>query len=125
LTRNHPNAHDRLLSGPSALAIFDRPLGTMAKPIVTIGRVPFFYYLLHIPLIHGGAVVLDYVRFGWSPQATAGPWAVQSNLVPENYGVGLAWVYVIWVAVVLILYWPCRWFAGVKQRRRDVWLSYF
>jgi hypothetical protein len=25
---------------------------------------------------------------------------------------------------VVILYWPCRWFAAVKQRRRDVWLSY-
>jgi uncharacterized membrane protein len=113
--------------GPAILmlAIFDRPLGVWAKPIVTFGRVPLFFYLLHIPLIHGGAVLCDYIRFGWSPMATDGPWAVKPDQVPANYGVSLPVVYLVWIAVVLILYPPCRWFAGVKRRRRDAWLSYF
>ncbi|HEV3385610.1 MAG TPA: heparan-alpha-glucosaminide N-acetyltransferase domain-containing protein [Gemmata sp.] len=112
--------------GPAilALAVFDRPLGSLAKPIITFGRVPLFYYLLHIPLIHGGAVLLDYLRFGWSPLATAGPWEVKESEIPSTYGVSLPVVYLIWIGVVLILYYPCRWFAAVKQRRRDVWLSY-
>jgi uncharacterized membrane protein len=112
--------------GPAilALAIFDRPLGSLAAPIITCGRVPLFYYLLHIPLIHGGAVLLDYLRFGWSPLAKAGPWDVRPGEIPDSYGVSLPVVYLIWIGVVLILYLPCRWFAALKQRRRDVWLSY-
>jgi len=112
--------------GPAilALAAFDRPLGRWARPVVTFGRVPLFFYLLHIPLIHGAAALCDYVRFGWSPLAAGGPWEVRPETVPESYGVSLPVVYAIWVCVVLILYPPCRWFANVKQRRRDAWLSY-
>ena len=112
--------------GPAilALGIFDRPLGLAAKPFVTFGRVPLFFYLLHVPLIHGGAVLCDYLRFGWSPQATAGPWDVKPEKVPAAYGVSLPVVYLLWVAVVLLLYPACRWFAGVKRRNRAGWLSY-
>jgi uncharacterized membrane protein len=112
--------------GPAimAVALFDRPLGPLAGPIITFGRVPLFYYLLHIPLIHGGAVLLDYARFGWSPLAWHGPWDVKPGGIPPDYGVSLPMVYVIWIGVVLILYPPCRWFAEVKRRRRDPWLSY-
>jgi uncharacterized membrane protein len=112
--------------GPAILALgfFDRPLGRWARPIIVFGRVPLFFYLLHIPLIHGGAVLLDYLRFGWSPLATGGPWDVRPDAIPDSYGVSLPVVYLLWVAVLLILYLPCRWFAEVKRRRRDVWLSY-
>jgi uncharacterized membrane protein len=112
--------------GPAilALAVFDRPLGSLAGPVITFGRVPLFYYLIHMPLIHGGAVLLDYIRFGRSPLATSGPWDVKSSDLPASYGVSLPTVYLIWISLVLILYFPCRWFAAVKQRRRDVWLSY-
>src|SRR5262249_41706122 len=57
--------------GPAllALAIFDRPLGPLGRRIVVFGRVPFFFYVLHIPLIHGSAVLGDWLRFGWSPVA--------------------------------------------------------
>jgi uncharacterized membrane protein len=112
--------------GPAllALALFDRPLGPLARPIVTFGRVPLFFYLLHIPLIHGAAVLFDFARFGWSPLAGAGPWEVRPEAVPATYGLSLPLVYLVWIAVLLVLYWPCRWFAEVKRRRRDVWLSY-
>ena len=116
--------------GPAvmALSLFDRPLGPLASPFLTFGRVPLFFYLLHIPLIHGGAVLLDILRFGWLPQAADGPWAVgeamEKGLVPPSYGVGLWAVYLIWVGVVLVLYPACHWYAGVKRRRRDWWLAY-
>jgi uncharacterized membrane protein len=113
--------------GPAilALGLFDRPLPALAGPLVTFGRVPLFFYALHLPLIHGGVVLLDYVRFGWSPFAGAGPWNVDRDTLPPDYGLSLPMVYVVWIAVVLVLYLPCRWFAGVKRRRRDAWLSYF
>ncbi|MFL5339846.1 MAG: DUF1624 domain-containing protein [Gemmataceae bacterium] len=112
--------------GPAILflAIFDRPLGPIAKPIIVFGRVPMFYYILHIPLIHGGAVLYDYIAYGWSPLIY--PYDPQTGRsLPENYGFGLPMIYAIWIIVLLILYPLCRWYAGVKQRHRDnVWLSY-
>jgi uncharacterized membrane protein len=85
------------------------------------GRVPFFYYVLHFYLLHLLAlgtlmVVMHTVHvhpglpFFGEPQ-------------PEGkFSLGV--VYAIWIAVVAALYWPCKWFAGVKARRRDWWLSY-
>ena len=117
--------------GPAimGLALFDRPLGPLARPLITFGRVPLFFYLLHVPLIHGGAVLLDIIRFGKSPQLADGPWAVSIEAIKKgdispDYGVSLPVVYLLWIAAVVILYWPCRWWAGVKQRHRHWLLSY-
>jgi uncharacterized membrane protein len=112
--------------GPAILflAVVDRPLPDWTHPVVIFGRVPLFFYVLHILLIHGGAVLLDFVRFGWSPLWLRGPWEISPLSVPPDYGVGLPWVYLIWIAVVLLLYPPCRWYAGVKQRHRSAILSY-
>jgi hypothetical protein len=111
--------------GPSilALAVFDRPLGSLAKPIITFGRVPLFYYVLHIALIHGLAVGIDYMRFGWSPLLNNGPWFTTKD-APADYGLSLPVIYLIWVGVVLVLYPPCRWYAGVKKRHPGGVLSY-
>jgi uncharacterized membrane protein len=115
--------------GPSiiALALFDRERepGALARPFATFGRVPMFYYLLHVPLMHLVAVVFAYVKYGhaewlflnWSP---SGQW----QLAPQDYGYDLWVVYLVWLGVVVALYPLCRWFAGVKSRRRDAWLSY-
>jgi uncharacterized membrane protein len=115
--------------GPSvvALALFDRGRepGALARPFVVFGRVPLFYYLLHFPLMHLVAVVFAYVKYGraewlfvnWPPPGQPQP-------EPEGYGYNLLVVYAVWLGVVLALYPLCRWFAGVKSRRRDAWLSY-
>jgi uncharacterized membrane protein len=112
--------------GPAilALGLFDRPAGPLARPVITFGRVPLFFYLLHIPLIHGGAALCDFLRFEWSPLATAGPWEVGRANAPLGYGLSLPLVYLIWVGVLLVLYPPCRWFAEVKRRHPGGWLSY-
>ena len=112
--------------GPAlmALSLFDQVRARWVQPIITFGRVPLFFYLLHILLIHGGAVALDYYRFGWSPLATEGPWGFNEKIVPLGYGVSLPMVYLIWISLLVILYFPCRWFAGVKKRNRSPWLSY-
>ena len=57
------------------LALVDRPSGPPLRPLITYGRVPLFYYLLHFPLIHGAAYGLAYLHFGsieWL-QAFPGP----------------------------------------------------
>jgi uncharacterized membrane protein len=112
--------------GPAiaALALFDGCRGPLSRFFVVFGRVPLFYYLLHLPLIHGLAVAIDYARFGWSPLSSDGFWGLWLRKVPEGYGVNLGVVYLLWIGVVLLLFPICRWFAGVKRRRRSVWLSY-
>ena len=97
------------------------------NPLIVFGRVPLFYYLLHVPLIHGLAILLGGIRYGrWDflldvPPAFAGP----RPGFPDDYGYNLVIVYLIWIAVVAILYPACRWFAALKQRNRSSVLSYF
>jgi uncharacterized membrane protein len=106
------------------LALLDRGTPRWLKPILVFGRVPLFYYLLHIPLIHGVAVVLAYSHFGHAEWLFANPTGSGPPPMPEGYGYGLPVVYLIWACVVLALYPLCRWFAEVKRRRREPWLSY-
>ena len=114
--------------GPAllVLAALDRGMIGWLKPLLVFGRVPLFYYLLHLPLIHGLAVLASYWAYGradwWFANPPEGPDA--PILRPADYGYGLPVVYLVWIGVVLVLYPVCRWFAGVKQRRRDPWLSY-
>ena len=101
------------------LGLFEWARGPVARFFVVFGRVPLFFYLLHVPLIHGLIVGLDFLRYGSSPQATDGCWSVAGRQPPPDYGVSLPVVYLVWVGVVLLLFPLCRWFAGVKQRYRS------
>ncbi len=108
------------------LAWWDRPPGRLRRVVGTFGRVPLFFYLLHLPFIHLLAVGLAYVRFGEAGflfqnifLARAG---VTAAPLPPGYGYGLLMIFVVWLAVLLLLYFPSRWFAGFKQRHRStVW----
>jgi hypothetical protein len=88
---------------------------------VTFGRVPLFFYLLQWPTAHLIAVVAHVVA--------GKPWrflfgGFMTGAVPPGVGFNLAVVYACWLLGVLLLYPVCKWFAGVKARRRDWWLSY-
>lgn len=102
------------------LSRFDQSTPRWLKPLLVYGRVPMFYYLIHIPLLHGLAVIMNRVRFGGGDFSAFG-----TTKPPADAGVGLIAVYAIWLAVVIALYPACRWFADLKRRRRDAWLSYF
>ncbi len=91
----------------------------LSRALVTFGRVPLFFYLVHVPVIHVVAAIYWWARFG-----TVGNWAQGARSWPEGYvpDIRLAWV--VWVLVTVALYPACRWFAGVKRRRRSAFLSY-
>jgi uncharacterized membrane protein len=91
----------------------------LAQPFIIFGRVPLFYYILHLYLIHALAVVFAFIKYG--PAISQ---LFQNGRPPDNYGYNLGVVYLVWISVVLALYPICRWFAGVKRRRKDAWLSY-
>jgi len=94
-------------------------------PLVTFGRVPLFFYLLHTPLIHGSAAVAAWFRYGGFSFLTQNPSPQGKLYLPPGYGYSLPVVYLVWISVILILYPACKWFAALKKRRSDAWLSYF
>lgn len=110
--------------GPALIVLSFFELGTpkLLRPFLVFGRVPLFYYLLHLPLLHGMAVLVALVRNGRADWLFASPFSgVQT---PPDAGLGLAGVYFVWITAIIILYPICKWFSEFKLRRRDVWLSY-
>ena len=106
--------------GPALLllAYFEGVRGVVAGWITTFGRVPLFYYVVHIYVLHAFALLYAWAAFG-DVGALIGP-----PHKPPGYGLGLAGIYAIWLAVVVSLYPLCRWFAGIKRRHNAWWLSY-
>ena len=114
--------------GPALLFLWAVDAGTprWLRPALTIGKGPMFYYLLHIPLIHLLAVAVCYARYGQVHWMFESPGLGQFPITkPAGWGYSLPIVYLVWAVVVVALYPLCRWFAGLKQRRSDAWLSYF
>jgi uncharacterized membrane protein len=106
----------------AALALFDREWGRFARPLIVFGRVPLFFYLVHVYLIHALAVFFAYARYGRATWLFMLP-DYPPPPVPADYGYRLLVVYSMWIGVLLILYPVCRWYADVKKRR-DGWLRY-
>jgi uncharacterized membrane protein len=107
------------------LALAEKPLNSLAAKILIFGRVAMFYYLVHILLIHMlatiGAVILGYKI---SDMILAG--MVNSAPGLKGYGFSLLTVYLIWTALIFILYPCCRWFDRYKRTYQSAkwWLSY-
>lgn len=102
--------------------LFDRNLGRWANPLKEIGQVPFFFYVLHIPLLHIGAIALALFTFGDASWLYNAP--VAHSPAGLSYGYELLPTYLGWIAVILVLYYPSKWFASLKKSRKDWWLSY-
>jgi len=101
-------------TGLLLLRAAERWTGPLASALETFGRVPMFYYLLHVPLIHLLAVGVGLAMYG--PAALS----IGLESAPAGWGFGLVVVYLVWMVVVVALYPVCRWYAGVKARRRDL-----
>jgi uncharacterized membrane protein len=109
------------------LALFDYFVQRARAPrlrafLDVYGRVPFFFYILHIYIIHALALAIAMAtRPDWRFWITPDVVFISHY---EGWGFGLPVVYAVWIGVVLVLYLPCAWFSRLKDRRRDWWLSY-
>jgi len=126
-TEKYPPSLQFLLMtlGPSFLLLylFERfGIPRLTYPILVFGRVPFFFYVLHLYLIHVLAVLVA-VALGqpYSWLLHGGFWFFD---LPPGYGHDLPFVYACWVLVLVILYFPCRWFMRYKRNHRAAWLKY-
>jgi uncharacterized membrane protein len=98
--------------------------GRAASVIETFGRVPLFYYVLHIPLIHLAACVVSLLREG-----RVNPWLFQNHPVdpgpvPAGYTWGLGLLYAVYAVVMILLYFPCRWYAEKRKQSRSALLKF-
>jgi uncharacterized membrane protein len=98
------------------LAVSDGAQGTIAGWITTFGRVPLFYYIVHIYLLHAFAILFAQITIGNAVSA--------ASHKPDGHGLGLAGIYTVWLAVVIVLYPLCSWFGAIKRRRTEWWCSY-
>ena len=124
--RKYPASQLYLLMtlGPpiALLPLAEKARGWLARVLEDFGRVPMFYYLLHIPLIHALALIAWTLRDGQAHSE----WFVTAPYVSIEAAArwGLPLLYFVFVIAVVMLYLPCRWFAQVKSRGRQGWLRY-
>jgi uncharacterized membrane protein len=101
------------------LEAFDKARGRVAQWLTTFGRVPFFFYVTHLYLVHRLAVGFV-LAIAPDPSSASGPLSRERPAV----ALSLAGVYLVWLCVLILLYPLCRWFAALKQRRTEWWWSY-
>ena len=122
-TTKYPPSLSYLLMtlGPAAIlcACAARWQGAAKDVLLTFGRVPLFFYVAHFYGAH-----LIAVAVGWAQGFELSQLWTFFAFYPKGYGLSLGGVYLAWGALLVALYPACRWFAAVKARRRDWWLSY-
>ena len=105
------------------LAAVDGARGWWSRALVTFGRVPMFYYLAHILVIHVAALLVNVIRTG----SAHGEWYLTApyTSVPADQRWSLGLLYLV-VAIVVagVLYPACQWYAGVKARHPGGWMQY-
>jgi uncharacterized membrane protein len=127
-TTKYPASLEFLLMtlGPTILLLplAERARGKVGEFLATFGRVPMFYYLIHIPTIHLAAVIVSLVREG-----RVNPWLFANHPMmnpppPEGYVWSLSLLYAVFFVVIALLYLPCRWYARKKATNPEAWMRY-
>jgi len=103
------------------LSLAERYPKLFGNTIIRIGRVPMFFYIVHIYLIHALASLAARISgYDWNDMISKKP----LTPIVNGYGFSLSIVYLIWIIVILLLYPLCKWFDDYKSRHKKWWLSY-
>jgi uncharacterized membrane protein len=113
--------------GPAVILLshIEKPLNAFTKKIAVFGRVPFFYYVLHLYLIHLLAVIgATLLGYNWTDMILSN--RVNRVVALKGYGFNLSIVYIVWILLVLFLYPCCKWFDRYKRTHQPNkrWLTY-
>ncbi|MFD0793372.1 DUF1624 domain-containing protein [Mucilaginibacter litoreus] len=104
------------------LALTENATGKLAAFFKVYGSVPFFYYVLHFYLIRLISVIIFFVQgFGASDIITPND---PFLFTPPGVGFDLGYVYIFWLMIILLLYYPCKCFSNYKKTHLQWWLSY-
>ena len=126
-TKYPPSLHFLLMTiGPALIFLSAiEPLGNrLAEPVIVFGKVPFFFYIVHLYVIHALALLLLlYEGRDWHQYILSARGIMSGAL--SNFGLGLGAVYVIWVFVILLLYPISKWYQTYRAKNpAKWWLSY-
>ena len=105
------------------LLAFQHLRGLLARVLLAYGRTPLFTYVLHIYAVHAASLIAA-VLGGYPAAYHVNFLGDPFRLYKAGFGFNLAVVYGVWLAILVALYPASRWFAEVKRRRNDWWLSY-
>lgn len=126
-TKYPPSLHFLLMTlGPSLILLAAiEPMGNrLAKPVLVFGRVPFFFYIVHLYVIHALAMLLLVYMGRDSHEYILSARGIASGSL-SSFGLGLGAVYGIWIVIVLLLYPVCKWYQQYRENHPSQrWLSY-
>ncbi len=107
------------------LSLAEKPLNPSIAKITILGRVPMFYYLLHIFLIHFLAII-GAVLSGYHWQDMIFSTRINQSPQLKGYGFSLPIVYTVWTCVILLLCPLCIWYDHYKRKHQSSkwWLGY-
>lgn len=107
-----------------ALSLLERTRLLFSDVWIVFGRVPLFYFIVHFFLIHIVALAVSMVRANRSFSEVDFHFDKSFGGIVPGEGVSLLWVYLIWIAVVLVMYPLCRAYDRYKRSHNYKWLSY-
>jgi uncharacterized membrane protein len=111
-------------TGLVVLSLTERIQNKLTAIFVIYGNVPFFYYVLHFYLLRFISVIVFFAQ-GFGTNQIVDPQHQNPFLFePPHYGFKLWGVYIVWLFVITVLYFPCRWFSNYKKTHNQWWLSY-
>jgi uncharacterized membrane protein len=104
------------------LALTEKVKNKFTSILIIYGNVPFFYYLCHWYLMRILSVITFFVQ-GYKSSDIINP-KQPILFLPDNMGFNLFGVYMVWLLIIFILYFPCRWYSKYKKTHQQWWLSY-
>ena len=105
------------------LSFFERSPNTVSRKIIIFGKVPFFYYILHLLVAHSLAWIAFFAT-GHNWNGLDFTFNSPDGSLPTGSGYSLWIVYIAWAFAIVILYFPCRWYSRYKATHTHWWLSY-
>jgi uncharacterized membrane protein len=118
-----PSLHFLLMTMGPALIFLSliEPLGKrLPKPVIVFGRVPFFFYIVHLYVIHALAMLLLVYQGRDASEYIFSAENLMSGSL-SDFGLSLAMVYVIWIVVTTLLYPLCRWYQRYREKNPSKW----
>jgi uncharacterized membrane protein len=106
------------------LSWMDQKSFSMANPLVVLGRVPMFFYILHFYILHSVSLLLFMRKTNISLSEIDFHFNKSFGGLTPEAGYSLPWAFIAWISVVLLLYPFCYWYNNYKSTHRHWWLSY-
>jgi uncharacterized membrane protein len=107
------------------LSFFEKIKNTFTAAIKIYGRVPFFYYVIHLYVIHIVSAAFVFIKGHSFAEATTISGDLPFYFLAAKDGYSLLVAYIVWISVVIALFPLCKWYDNYKTNHKEKWwLSY-